>query len=67
MVAAPLVTVVVPSYNQGAYLNDALASIFDQDFAVEVFAGRLLLVWQNPRRRPCFLYFGIQLSLPLGH
>jgi len=33
----PLVTVVVPSFNQGNYLNDALTSIFLQDLSVEVF------------------------------
>jgi len=36
---APLVTVAVPSYNQGRYLNDALASIFQQDVPVEVFVA----------------------------
>ncbi len=34
---APLVTIVVPSYNQGKFLNDALASIFEQNVPVEVF------------------------------
>jgi len=33
----PLVTVVVPSYNQGRFLDDALTSIFEQNVAVEVF------------------------------
>ncbi len=33
----PLVTVVVPSYNQGRYLNQALTSIFEQGVPVEVF------------------------------
>ncbi|RAP38460.1 glycosyl transferase [Legionella quinlivanii] len=33
----PLVTIVVPSYNQGCFLNDALASIFQQNLPVEVF------------------------------
>jgi glycosyltransferase involved in cell wall biosynthesis len=33
----PMVTVVVPSFNQGRYLDDALASIFSQDLPVEVF------------------------------
>lgn len=33
----PLVTIAVPSYNQGRYLDDALRSIFDQDVPVEVF------------------------------
>jgi glycosyltransferase involved in cell wall biosynthesis len=33
----PLVTVAVPSYNQGQYLDDALTSIFSQNVAVEVF------------------------------
>ena len=37
MTAPPLVTVAVPSFNQGAYLDDALASIFSQDIPVEVF------------------------------
>lgn len=34
---APLVTVVVPSFNQGQFLDEALASIFQQDIPVEVF------------------------------
>lgn len=33
----PLVTIVVPSYNQGRFLNAALESIFRQDVPVEVF------------------------------
>ncbi|MFS8055588.1 glycosyltransferase family 2 protein [Rhizobium sp. BR 317] len=33
----PLVTVAVPSYNQGRYLEKALSSIFEQDVSVEVF------------------------------
>lgn len=33
----PLITVVVPSYNQGCFLDDALSSIFEQDIPVEVF------------------------------
>jgi glycosyltransferase involved in cell wall biosynthesis len=33
----PLVTVAVPSFNHGRYLNDALESIFTQRLAVEVF------------------------------
>lgn len=33
----PLVTVVIPSFNQGRYLDQALSSIFDQELAVEVF------------------------------
>ena len=32
----PLITVVVPSYNQGKYLDQALHSIFQQNIAVEV-------------------------------
>jgi len=35
--ADPLVTIVVPSFNQGRFLNDALTSIFEQDVPVEVF------------------------------
>jgi glycosyltransferase involved in cell wall biosynthesis len=35
----PLVTVTIPSLNQGRYLNDALASIFAQDVPVEVFVA----------------------------
>ncbi|MEC5398153.1 glycosyltransferase family 2 protein [Uliginosibacterium sp. H1] len=35
--ALPLVTVVVPSFNQGRFLDDALRSIFEQDVPVEVF------------------------------
>jgi GT2 family glycosyltransferase len=36
---APLVTVAVPSFNQGSYLADALASIFRQGLPVEVFVA----------------------------
>lgn len=35
--ADSLVTIVVPSYNQGRFLNDALNSIFEQNVPVEVF------------------------------
>jgi glycosyltransferase involved in cell wall biosynthesis len=35
--SAPRVTVAVPSYNQGRYLDKALASIFAQDIPLEVF------------------------------
>ena len=35
--ADPIVTVAVPSYNQGRFLDQALASIFEQDVPVEVF------------------------------
>lgn len=37
MDAAPQVTVAVPSFNQGRYLDRALASIFEQQCPVEVF------------------------------
>lgn len=33
----PQITVVVPTYNQGLYINDALASIFNQNIPLEVF------------------------------
>ena len=33
----PLVTIAVPSYNQGRFLDDALASIFQQNVPVEVY------------------------------
>jgi glycosyltransferase involved in cell wall biosynthesis len=36
---APLITVAVPSFNQGHYLADALASIFAQRLPVEVFVA----------------------------
>ncbi|MEH2483599.1 glycosyltransferase involved in cell wall biosynthesis [Nitrobacteraceae bacterium AZCC 2146] len=36
---AAVVTIAVPSYNQGRYLDAALASIFEQDVAVEVFVA----------------------------
>jgi len=36
-VTEPVVTIAVPSFNQGRFLDDALASIFQQDIAVEVF------------------------------
>lgn len=32
-----LITIAVPSYNQGVFLDDALRSIFDQELPVEVF------------------------------
>lgn len=35
--AQPLVTVAVPSFNQGRFLDEALSSIFQQDVPVEVF------------------------------
>ena len=35
--AAPLITIAVPSFNQGAFLDEALGSIFSQEVAVEVF------------------------------
>jgi GT2 family glycosyltransferase len=34
---APIVTLAVPSYNQGRFLDEALASIFAQNVEVEVF------------------------------
>lgn len=34
---SPLVTIAVPSFNQGRFLDDALSSIFKQDVPVEVF------------------------------
>ncbi len=37
MMHTPLVTVVVPSFNQGQFLDKALTSIFEQNVAVEVF------------------------------
>lgn len=37
MSPSPLVTIAVPSYNQGRFLADALSSIFSQDIPVEVF------------------------------
>jgi glycosyltransferase involved in cell wall biosynthesis len=33
----PLVTIAVPSFNQGRFLDDALTSIFQQEIPVEVF------------------------------
>lgn len=35
--AEPMVTIAVPSFNQGRFLDDALASIFQQGVPVEVF------------------------------
>jgi GT2 family glycosyltransferase len=37
MAADPLITVAVPSYNQGRYLEEALVSIFQQEIPVELF------------------------------
>ena len=39
MTAGPRVTIAVPSYNQGRYLDAALASIFAQEVPVEVFVA----------------------------
>ncbi len=39
MPESALITVAVPSYNHGRYLDAALKSIFEQDVAVEVFVG----------------------------
>jgi len=36
-VTKPLVTIAVPSFNQGRFLDDALTSIFQQEIPVEVF------------------------------
>jgi GT2 family glycosyltransferase len=38
-VPEPLITVAVPSYNHGHFLEDALGSIFSQDLPVEVFVA----------------------------
>jgi glycosyltransferase involved in cell wall biosynthesis len=35
----PLITVAIPSFNQGRFLEDALRSVFEQDLAVEVFVA----------------------------
>ena len=37
MIEHPKVTIAVPSYNQGAHLDKALASLFIQDLPIEVF------------------------------
>ncbi len=37
MNSPPLITIAVPSYNQGRFLDEALRSIFEQDLPVEVF------------------------------
>jgi glycosyltransferase involved in cell wall biosynthesis len=39
MATPPIVTIAVPSYNQGHFLEEALTSIFDQDLPVEVFVA----------------------------
>jgi GT2 family glycosyltransferase len=39
MATPPVVTIAVPSYNQGSFLQDALTSVFDQGFPVEVFVA----------------------------
>ena len=39
MARRPLVTIAVPSYNQGPYLEQALESIFEQNTATEVFVA----------------------------
>jgi GT2 family glycosyltransferase len=35
----PIVTIAVPSYNQGHFLDEALTSIFDQNLPIEVFVA----------------------------
>ena len=37
MTAKPIVTIAVPSYNQGRFLADALTSLFEQDLPIEIF------------------------------
>jgi GT2 family glycosyltransferase len=39
MAIPPIVTIAVPSYNQGRFLEQALTSIFNQDLPVEVFVA----------------------------
>lgn len=39
MMARPLVTIAVPSFNQGRYLEQALTSLFDQHLPIEVFVA----------------------------
>ncbi|WPO44306.1 glycosyltransferase family 2 protein [Tardiphaga sp. 42S5] len=39
MAALPVVTIAVPSYNQGRFLDAALTSIFEQDVPVEVYVA----------------------------
>jgi GT2 family glycosyltransferase len=39
MATPPIVTIAVPSYNQGRFLQDALTSILDHDLPVEVFVA----------------------------
>src|ERR1700687_4026988 len=39
MATPPIVTIAVPSYNQGRFLDEALTSIFDQHLPVEVFVA----------------------------
>ncbi len=36
---SPLVTIAVPSYNQGRYIEEALTSIFEQEVPIEVFVA----------------------------
>lgn len=52
----PLITIAVPSFNQGIFLEEALASIFLQDIPVEVFvldggssdsSLRVIRKWEN--------------------
>jgi glycosyltransferase involved in cell wall biosynthesis len=37
--AAPIVTIAIPSFNQGRFLEQALTSIYEQDLPVEVFVA----------------------------
>jgi GT2 family glycosyltransferase len=39
MATPPIVTIAVPSYNQGRFLDQALTSIFDQGLPIEVFVA----------------------------
>jgi glycosyltransferase involved in cell wall biosynthesis len=39
MISQPIVTIAVPSYNQGRFLEGTLNSIFEQELPVEVFVA----------------------------
>ena len=53
----PIVTVAIPSFNQGQFLDAALTSVFSQGVSLEVFvldggcAAPLLLVFEMPIMR----------------
>ena len=47
MKAQPQITIAVPSYNQGRYLDKALASLFIQELPIEVFVMHDIILFKQ--------------------